>query len=81
MEDVYEQEESKELQKEVEQEIIKDSATSIIELMQNDQDPKFKQSKFLAFLRNIQDGKIVIEGDQIRETAELKMDNVFDQSQ
>ena len=50
------------LSKEEEQKNILDSSSSMLEVMMNDPDPRFKNSQFLHFLKRIQKGDVVIEG-------------------
>lgn len=53
--------------KEEEQRNILDSSSSMLEVMMNDPDPRFKNSQFLHFLKRIQEGEVVIEGKEIKE--------------
>ena len=48
-----------------EQEIIKEAASKMVDVMQKDDDPKFQQSKFLEFLRNIEKGALKIENNRV----------------
>lgn len=44
------------LNKEEEQRNILNSSSSMLEVMMNDPDPRFKNSQFLHFLKRIQEG-------------------------
>jgi peroxin-5 len=67
--DAYEQAEAEyEFQKNQnvnEQEVIKDAANDMLQVMQADPDPKFQQSKFLDFLKKIESGAFKIENNQL----------------
>ncbi len=49
-----------------EQKNIIKSSGSMLEVMMSDPDPRFQNSKFLHFLKRIQDKEIVIEGKEIK---------------
>ncbi|KAM3135554.1 hypothetical protein pb186bvf_012410 [Paramecium bursaria] len=44
--------------------LVKEHAQSMLEVLENDADPKFKQSKFVHFLKQINSGEIKIKEDQ-----------------
>ncbi len=43
------------------------ATNNLMEIMQNDPDPKFKNSKFLHFLSRIQKGELEIKGKELIE--------------
>jgi peroxin-5 len=57
------------ISKEDEQRSIMNSTNQMLDLMLNDTDPRFQNSQFLQFLKQIRNKEIVIEGKEIRETG------------
>jgi tetratricopeptide (TPR) repeat protein len=53
-----------------EQQVIKDSALNIINVLQSQGDPKFTNSEFFKFVSKIHTGQVKIQGDQIIENFE-----------
>ena len=53
----------------------------MIDIMQRDNSPRFKNSKFLQFLKDIDTEKIKIENNQVIENPEKIFDNAFNELQ
>lgn len=49
----------------------------MFDLMQKDEDPRFKESKFLSFLSKLKNGDVKIVGDKL---VELKQEESKDKS-
>jgi len=73
-----------------EQQVIKESANYMVEVMQNDPDPRFKDSKLLNFLKRLEKGDYEIkdnqlikhvDGEQLENAwGEAKMENVWNKA-
>jgi hypothetical protein len=44
---------------------IKNATSSMLNVMMEDEDPRFKNSQFLHFLKRINQGDLVIKGQEI----------------
>lgn len=68
---------------EEEQANILNSSNSMLEVMMSDPDPRFQNSQFLHFLKRIQQGEVVIEGKEIRETQPdtVAMDKAWNEAE
>jgi peroxin-5 len=44
---------------------VKEAASDMMQMMANDPDPKFQNSKFLSFLKKINDGNLTIVNKQL----------------
>ena len=65
-----------------EQEVVSKATGDMIEVMNNDPDPKFKNSKFLSFLREIDRGDIKVEGNELVFSEHSKgMEKEFQEAQ
>lgn len=67
MQQAFEQAQNEELLKDpaFEQATIKQAATDIMEVMAQDPDPKFKNSKFFEFMNKLKTGEYKIEDNQL----------------
>ena len=72
-----------EVTKEQQQQNIQNSTASMLDVMMNDPDPRFKNSEFLHFLRRIENQEIIIEGKTIREVKpdEKMMENAWTEAE
>ncbi|KAI5123040.1 hypothetical protein M0805_000476 [Coniferiporia weirii] len=50
------------------------TAAQLIESVQNEQNPKFKNSQFLQLMRGLRDGEIVMDGNELVENTGVKTD-------
>lgn len=69
-----------------EQKIIKKSAIEMIEVMKNDPEERFQNSKFLQFLMKLDTGEYKIEGNQLitnngKSKEEQVLDQIFNESE
>lgn len=55
----------------------------MLNVMMNDPDPRFQNSQFLHFLKRIQNGELVIEGKELKETKpdEVLMEKSWDMAE
>lgn len=65
MEDKFEE---NKLAFEEEQARIKSATSNMLNIMSEDEDPRFKNSQFLNFIKRINQGELVISGQEITET-------------
>jgi len=67
-----------------EQNVIKQSAIEMIDVMKNDPEERFQNSKFLQFLMKLDTGELKIENNQliVNQTQEAKtLDEIFNQTE
>lgn len=53
-----------------EQDDLAKTAGLLIDTVKDDQNPKFKNSQFLSFMRRVRDGEVVVDGNDMVERAE-----------
>ncbi|EJD02851.1 TPR-like protein [Fomitiporia mediterranea MF3/22] len=54
------------------------TAALIVETVQGEQNPKFKNSEFMRLMRGLRDGDIVVNGDDMVEKDEVRSENNID---
>ena len=67
-----------------EQSVIKQSAVEMIEVMKNDPEERFKNSKFLQFLMKLDTGELKIENNQLianKPQTEKTLEEIFNETE